>query len=138
MHTPDYEKAEDLLRDADTAMYRAKGSGRACHVVFHRGMHHFVMARLQLETDLRRAIDRGQLQVHYQPFVDLLTGEVIGFEALLRWEHPLQGLVLPDDFLDRGRGDRPDPPHRPLRGERVLPPHPRAAAPLRPATAACG
>jgi diguanylate cyclase (GGDEF)-like protein/PAS domain S-box-containing protein len=97
--TPDYEKPEDLLRDADTAMYRAKSSGRACHVVFHRGMHHFVMARLQLESDLRRAIERGQIEVHYQPFVDLGTGTVTGVEALMRWVHPKRGLILPDDFL---------------------------------------
>lgn len=97
--TPDYEKPEDLLRDADTAMYRAKSSGRACHVVFHRGMHQFVMARLQLESDLRRAIERGQIEVHYQPFVDLGTGTVTGLEALMRWAHPRRGLILPDDFL---------------------------------------
>ena len=99
VHTPEYEKPEDLLRDADTAMYRAKSSGRACHVVFNRVMHRFVMARLQLETDLRRAVERGQLRVHYQPFVDLGTDEVVGFEALLRWHHPRRGLLPPDEFL---------------------------------------
>jgi diguanylate cyclase (GGDEF)-like protein/PAS domain S-box-containing protein len=99
VHTPDYEKPEDLLRDADTAMYRAKSSGRACHVVFHRGMHHFVVARLQLESDLRRAVERGQIEVHYQPFVSLATGTVTGLEALMRWNHPRRGLILPDDFL---------------------------------------
>ncbi|HWM90700.1 MAG TPA: EAL domain-containing protein [Thermoanaerobaculia bacterium] len=99
VHTADYEKPEDLLRDADTAMYRAKGSGRACHTVFHRGMHHFVMARLQLESELRRAVERGQIEVHYQPFVDLSTGVVTGVEALVRWSHPKRGLILPDDFL---------------------------------------
>ncbi len=99
VHTPEYERPEDLLRDADTAMYRAKGSGRACHVVFNRVMHRFVMARLQLESDLRRAIDRGQLRVHYQPFVDLARDEVVGFEALLRWHHPRRGMLLPEEFL---------------------------------------
>jgi diguanylate cyclase (GGDEF)-like protein/PAS domain S-box-containing protein len=99
VHTPEYERPEDLLRDADTAMYRAKTSGRACHVVFNRVMHRFVMARLQLETDLRRAVERRQLRVHYQPFVDLSTGEVAGFEALLRWHHPRRGLLPPDEFL---------------------------------------
>jgi diguanylate cyclase (GGDEF)-like protein/PAS domain S-box-containing protein len=99
MHTPEYERPEDLLRDADTAMYRAKSMGPACHVVFNRGMHQFVMARLQLETDLRRALERGQLRVFYQPFIDLRTGEVSGFEALLRWQHPLHGIILPDEFL---------------------------------------
>ncbi|MFL6197404.1 MAG: EAL domain-containing protein [Thermoanaerobaculia bacterium] len=99
VHTSEYERPEDLLRDADTAMYRAKSSGRACHVVFNRVMHRFVMARLQLETDLRRALERGQLRVHYQPFVDLATDEVIGFEALLRWLHPRRGLLPPEEFL---------------------------------------
>ncbi|HSF38657.1 MAG TPA: EAL domain-containing protein [Thermoanaerobaculia bacterium] len=97
--TPEYERPEDLLRDADTAMYRAKSSGRACHVVFNRVMHRFVMARLQLETDLRRAIERGQLRVYYQPFVSLTTGEVTGFEALVRWLHPRRGILPPDEFL---------------------------------------
>jgi diguanylate cyclase (GGDEF)-like protein/PAS domain S-box-containing protein len=99
VHTPEYERPEDLLRDADTAMYRAKSMGPACHVVFNRGMHQFVMARLQLETDLRRALERGQLRVFYQPFIDLRTGEVSGFEALLRWAHPRHGVILPDEFL---------------------------------------
>jgi diguanylate cyclase (GGDEF)-like protein/PAS domain S-box-containing protein len=99
VHTPEYERPEDLLRDADTAMYRAKTSGRACHVVFNRVMHRFVMARLQLETDLRRAVERGQLRVHYQPLVDLARDEVMGFEALLRWHHPRRGLLPPDEFL---------------------------------------
>src|SRR5436305_7418444 len=99
VHTPEYERPEDLLRDADTAMYRAKTSGRACHVVFNRVMHRFVMARLQLETDLRRAVERGQLRVHYQPFVDLATAEVARFEALVPWHHPRRGLLPPDEFL---------------------------------------
>jgi diguanylate cyclase (GGDEF)-like protein/PAS domain S-box-containing protein len=99
MLTPEYERPEDLLRDADTAMYRAKSSGRACHVVFNRVMHRFVLARLQLESDLRRAIERGQIQVHYQPFVDLADETVMGFEALVRWQHPRRGLLLPEEFL---------------------------------------
>jgi len=99
VHTPEYHRPEDLLRDADTAMYRAKSQGRACHVVFNRVMHRFVMARLQLETDLRRAVERGQLRVYYQPFVDLTSGEVTGFEALLRWLHPRRGLLPPEEFL---------------------------------------
>jgi len=97
--TPEYERPEDLLRDADTAMYRAKSSGRACHAVFNRDMHRYVMARLQLETDLRRAVERRQFRVYYQPFVALDTGEVAGFEALVRWHHPRRGLLPPDEFL---------------------------------------
>jgi len=97
--TPDYERPEDLLRDADTAMYRAKASGRSCHVIFHRGMHHSVVARLKLETDLRRALERGELCLDYQPFVSLADGQIVGFEALLRWHHPQRGLLLPEEFL---------------------------------------
>ncbi|HVG09409.1 MAG TPA: EAL domain-containing protein [Thermoanaerobaculia bacterium] len=100
IHTPEYDRPEDLLRDADTAMYKAKAKGRARHIVFNREMHQFVMARLQLETDLRRAIERGQFRIHYQPFVDLATDEVVGFEALLRWHHPRRGLLQPEEFLD--------------------------------------
>ncbi|HEX2224415.1 MAG TPA: PAS domain S-box protein, partial [Thermoanaerobaculia bacterium] len=95
----EYEKPEDLLRDADIAMYRAKSSGRSCHVVFNRGMHRSMMDRLQIEADLRRAVERGQLQVYYQPFVELTSGEVVGFEALLRWQHPQRGFLAPDEFL---------------------------------------
>jgi len=95
----DYEQPADLLRDADTAMYRAKASGRACHVVFNRRMHRSVMARLQLETDLRRGIERGELRVLFQPFVSLASREVVGFEALVRWLHPQRGLLTPDEFL---------------------------------------
>ncbi len=97
--TGDHERPADLLRDADTAMYRAKASGRACHVVFNRRMHRSVLARLQLETDLRRAIERGELRVLFQPFVALASREVAGFEALVRWLHPQRGLLAPDDFL---------------------------------------
>jgi len=99
VHTPEYERPEDLLRDADTAMYRAKSQGPAGHVVFNRGMHQFVMARLQLETDLRRAIERGQIEVYYQPVVDLRSGVVTSLEALLRWTHPRHGTIFPDEFL---------------------------------------
>jgi diguanylate cyclase (GGDEF)-like protein/PAS domain S-box-containing protein len=97
--TPENHQPEDLLRDADTAMYRAKSSGRSCHVLFNRVMHRHVLDRLQLETDLRRAIERHQLRVCYQPFVSLATGAVVGFEALVRWLHPRRGLLPPDEFL---------------------------------------
>jgi diguanylate cyclase (GGDEF)-like protein/PAS domain S-box-containing protein len=97
--TPDYKQPEDVLRDADTAMYRAKSSGRASHVIFNRVMHRHVMARLQLETDLRRAVERDQLRVYYQPFVSVETGAVVGFEALVRWLHPRRGLMPPDEFI---------------------------------------
>ncbi|HEY4491262.1 MAG TPA: PAS domain S-box protein, partial [Acidobacteriota bacterium] len=86
-----YEKAEDLLRDADTAMYRAKALGKARYEVFSESMHGRAVALLQLETDLRRAIERNEFVIHYQPIVSLQNRKVIGFEALVRWKHPDRG-----------------------------------------------
>jgi diguanylate cyclase (GGDEF)-like protein/PAS domain S-box-containing protein len=94
-----YEKSDDLLRDADTAMYRAKDRGKNCYEVFDAAMHSRAVARLQLETDLRRAIERNEFRVYYQPIVSLLTNGLIGFEALVRWQHPARGLVPPGEFL---------------------------------------
>jgi EAL domain-containing protein (putative c-di-GMP-specific phosphodiesterase class I) len=94
-----YEKPEDLLRDADTAMYRAKSLGRARFEVFDEAMRARVMALLNMENDLRRALDRGELRVHYQPIVNLADGRLVGFEALARWLHPQRGIVLPADFI---------------------------------------
>jgi diguanylate cyclase (GGDEF)-like protein/PAS domain S-box-containing protein len=94
-----YEKAEDLLRDADTAMYRAKSLGRARFEVFDEAMRARVMALLNMENDLRRALERGELQVHYQPIVSLAEGGLIGFEALVRWWHPQRGVVFPAEFI---------------------------------------
>jgi len=96
---PKYDNAEDLLRDADMAMYRAKASGKARHVVFDAGMHKRALALLQLETDLRWAIEREEFQLYYQPIVDLNSGHIGGFEALIRWQHPTRGLVSPLDFI---------------------------------------
>ncbi len=90
---------EDVLRDADTAMYRAKGQGRAGYAIFDADMHAQVRAQLQLETDLRRAMVRGQFEVFYQPIVALNSGALAGFEALARWHHPDRGLVLPSEFM---------------------------------------
>jgi diguanylate cyclase (GGDEF)-like protein len=94
-----YERAEDLLRDADTAMYRAKMEGKKRHVVFDKAMHDRAMELLQLETDLRRAITRNEFFLNYQPIVSLETGKVMSFEALVRWRHPERGLVGPGDFI---------------------------------------
>jgi EAL domain-containing protein (putative c-di-GMP-specific phosphodiesterase class I) len=94
-----YERPEDMLRDADTAMYRAKAAGRARHQVFGGDMHQRAMSSLQIETDLRRALERGEIFPHYQPIVDLGTGGVVGFEALARWQHPTRGMVPPDLFI---------------------------------------
>jgi diguanylate cyclase (GGDEF)-like protein/PAS domain S-box-containing protein len=94
-----YERAEDVLRDADIAMYRAKAQGRGRHQVFDRSMHARAVALLKLETDLRRGIERGDLRVHYQPILALASGKVVGVEALVRWQHPERGLVFPADFI---------------------------------------
>ena len=90
---------EDILRDAHTAMHRAKASGKARHEVFVTGMRVQVMTRLQLESDLRRAIERQEFRLHYQPLISLVTGKIAGFEALVRWQHPERGLVPPNDFI---------------------------------------
>lgn len=95
-----YDKPEDMLRDADTAMYRAKALGTTTHYqVFDKIMHAQAMALLQLETDLRWAIERNEFRIHYQPIVSLSSGKIIGFEALLRWQHALRGLVSPMEFI---------------------------------------
>jgi diguanylate cyclase (GGDEF)-like protein/PAS domain S-box-containing protein len=94
-----YERAEDLLRDADTAMYRAKERGRACYEVFDQAMHARAVRRLELETDLRRAIERNEFRVFYQPIVSLKDDRLSGFEALVRWQHPQRGLLGPGEFL---------------------------------------
>ncbi len=91
--------AEDLLRDADIAMYRAKALGKARCEVFDVAMHQSAVDRLNLETDLRNAVDRSEFRVHYQPIASLDTGRITGFEALVRWERPGVGLVGPDTFI---------------------------------------
>jgi diguanylate cyclase (GGDEF)-like protein len=95
----DYEEPEELLRDADTAMYRAKDGGKARHVVFDRTMRTRAVSLLRLETDLRRAVEFGEFVVYYQPVVHLASGRVHGFEALVRWNHPERGLVPPGVFI---------------------------------------
>jgi diguanylate cyclase (GGDEF)-like protein/PAS domain S-box-containing protein len=94
-----YERAEDLLRDADTAMYRAKMEGKKRHVVFDKAMHDRAMELLQTETDLRRALTRQEFFLNYQPIVCLETGRLSSFEALVRWHHPERGVVGPGDFI---------------------------------------
>jgi diguanylate cyclase (GGDEF)-like protein len=94
-----YTDPENVLRDADTAMYRAKEGGKARFVLFDSTMHSHAMALLKLENDLRRAIERNEFQIDYQPIIRLATDELYGFEALVRWNHPERGLVLPDTFI---------------------------------------
>jgi diguanylate cyclase (GGDEF)-like protein/PAS domain S-box-containing protein len=94
-----YTSPEDVLRDADTAMYKAKGAGKARYALFDASLHTEVADRLRLEGDLRRAIDDGRLTVAYQPVYDIAGERVSGFEALVRWQHPTDGSISPADFL---------------------------------------
>jgi len=91
-------EAQDLLRDAEIAMYRAKSSGKAHCEVFDHAMHADAIKRLQLETDLRKALELNQFRVHYQPIVSLRSGQIVGFGTLSRWQRP-EGLVMPGAFI---------------------------------------
>jgi PAS domain S-box-containing protein len=95
---PDATDAQDILRDAEIAMYRAKSTGKARCEVFDHAMHAGAIKRLQLETDLRKALELNQYRVYYQPIVSLRTGQIMGFEALSRWQRP-EGLVMPGEFI---------------------------------------
>jgi PAS domain S-box-containing protein len=98
LFTASCSKAEDLLRDADIAMYRAKRRGKARYEIFDTAIHGSALHRLKLETDLRKGVERKEFRLHYQPIVSLKTGEVIGFESLVRWQTP-EGLLLPGQFI---------------------------------------
>lgn len=98
MGNPLYKEAEEILRDADIAMYHAKESEKD-YVIFDKTMHTRAVTRMQLETDLRTAIERRELCAYYQPIVDLTTMQLSGFEALMRWNHPQRGLVPPGEFI---------------------------------------
>jgi diguanylate cyclase (GGDEF)-like protein/PAS domain S-box-containing protein len=93
------EHADNLLRNADVAMYRAKSDGRARYVVFDPSMHTDSLARLELESDLRHALEHGEFRVHYQPVVTMGTGKITEVEALVRWQHPVRGLISPTEFI---------------------------------------
>jgi diguanylate cyclase (GGDEF)-like protein/PAS domain S-box-containing protein len=94
-----YTEPQSMVRDANTAMYQAKANGRACHQIFNTDMHRRAVSQLRIETDLRRALERQELIVYYQPMVDLETRKLAGFEALVRWKHPQRGLVPPNEFI---------------------------------------
>ena len=98
-NAPGHERAEDLLRDADLAMYRAKGAGGANYAVFDPTMQASLAARVALERDLRGALKRGEFVLYYQPIIDLATGQVARVEALVRWHHPTRGLIPPGMFI---------------------------------------
>lgn len=100
VHATDARDSQDLMRDADVAMYRAKADGKSRVVSFERAMQDRVLRRLRLETELRRSVDEGDFLLHYQPLIDLDTLTVVGVEALIRWQHPTRGLLAPAEFID--------------------------------------
>jgi diguanylate cyclase (GGDEF)-like protein/PAS domain S-box-containing protein len=95
----EYRKSEEVLRDADIAMYQAKSQGKGRHALFDRSMHTRALTQLQLETDLRHAIERREFFIVYQPIVSLRDATLTGFEALIRWRHPERGLISPAEFI---------------------------------------
>jgi diguanylate cyclase (GGDEF)-like protein len=94
-----YRSPEELLRDADVAMYRAKATGRQRYALFDEHLHEAALKLLELEGDLRRALQRNEFEPYYQPIINLSDGVLVGFEALMRWHHPVRGLCLPGDFI---------------------------------------
>ena len=94
-----YERPEQVLRDADIAMYEAKGRGNASYEIFDIKLHANILDRMQLVADLRGAVDNKELALHYQPIIDLKTQKLTGFEALVRWKHPKRGLIYPLEFI---------------------------------------
>ena len=99
LSSKEYSQADDILRDADIAMYRAKSRGKARYEMFDQEMYNLAVARHKLENNLRHALDRQEFQVYYQPIISLDNKKIVGFEALLRWQHPEQGLISPAKFL---------------------------------------
>jgi diguanylate cyclase (GGDEF)-like protein len=95
----DYDQPDELVRDADIAMYHAKARGKACHVIFDATMQAEAAATLWFETELRRAVEKNEFTVYYQPIISMKNNEIIGFEALVRWQHPTRGLIPPMDFM---------------------------------------
>ncbi len=99
LSTTGHQRAEDMLRDADIAMYQAKSNGKAQFKIFDRTMHEEASKQLLLETEMRRALDRGEFEIHYQPIIILENNTLKGFEALVRWRHPQRGLIYPGEFI---------------------------------------
>ena len=99
LNDENYTEPEIMLRDADIAMYRAKANGKACHQIFNQTMHEQASSRLQLETELRQAVEREEFCVYFQPIINLQTDKITGFESLVRWQHPARGIVSPLEFI---------------------------------------
>ncbi len=97
--SPDYQQSSDLLRDADIAMYRAKEKGKARYEVFDRVMYEATLKSIELEHNLRLALERNEFVLHYQPIILLENSELVGFEALIRWQHPERGVISPAEFI---------------------------------------
>ncbi len=95
----EYELADDLLRDADIAMYRSKSLGKGRYTIFDKEMYEQNLKTVQLDNDLRYALEREEFELHYQPIVHLSSGKLAGFEALIRWHHPERGLIPPSEFI---------------------------------------
>ena len=130
------QDAEELLRNADVAMYMAKRDSKGSYRLFEPAMHERVVERLELRAELQRALELGQLEVYYQPVVRLDQGLNCGVEALLRWNHPTRGLIPPDAVHPAGRGHGSDRADRPLGAAGGLPRGRLAAAPVPAARAA--
>ncbi len=94
-----HKLAEDMVRDADIAMYHAKAKGKAQHQIFDQAMHEFASKQLRLETEMRQSLERGEFQLYYQPIISLETETLVGFEALVRWQHPTRGMIPPFEFI---------------------------------------
>jgi diguanylate cyclase (GGDEF)-like protein/PAS domain S-box-containing protein len=99
LNTRDYNDPEGIIRDADAAMYHAKENGKAQYKIFDKTLHKKALHLLERETDLRKAVNRDEFENHYQPIVDLQTASLVGFEALIRWNHPQLGLIYPGSFI---------------------------------------
>ncbi len=99
LSTARHKRAEDMIRDADIAMYRAKEKGKARYEVFDHTMHAHASQKLQMETEMRQALDRHEFELHYQPILELEDESLVGFESLVRWNHPVRGMVSPLEFI---------------------------------------
>jgi len=99
MSVTGYGSPEDVLRDADIAMYHAKANGKARFEIFYPPLRTRVMERLEMETDLRQGLERREFELHYQIIASILSGQITGFEALCRWKHPRRGMLMPKDFI---------------------------------------